>query len=159
LHEATAIRCGSTFTQQGCSYVTPLRKRAELTHETSKRWKLHQASHDSGGDVKELTALSIFHSHLRSLPTSTAFEIHSTFVDWSPAFARFRPLPLLFVALFRTPTLISRPLVRTLCRQKVTSISSADQLPIAAIVTPGKGAFFFCANASMPPASQAWDQA
>ena len=46
---------------------------------------------------------------MQSLSTSRASEIRSTFIDWSPAFARFRLLPLLFVALFRTLPLFVAP--------------------------------------------------
>jgi hypothetical protein len=131
-----------------CKVNRALRTRAELMHGTKK---------DGSRPIMLKTdcPLSMFHSNSRSSPPRQHPKFSQFFTDWLPAFAHFRHHPPLFVALFRTLPLFVALWSRKLCRQTVTSMLSASQLPVAAIVTPGKIDFFFDENAGMPPAAWA----
>jgi hypothetical protein len=96
--------------------------------------------------VKQPTALLNFLYKFAEFIDLVSIRIHSTFIDWSPAFAYFRPLPLSFVALFRkiAPHLSASLWLKKLCRQTATSMPQAETF------TPGKP-FFFTTNVSMPP--------
>jgi hypothetical protein len=83
----------------------------------------------------DLTTLTASRILLIGCPLSPTFAIIITLIR-RPFSSPF------FIALFHRPIshapLIRRPLVQELCRQTVTSMPSANQLPVAAIVTPGK---------------------
>jgi hypothetical protein len=134
-------------------------------HGTKKDGSSPQASHN----VKDRLPLSMFHqirgaSPPRQHPKSSQLLLIGH--PLSPSFAIIRPFssPLFvalfrhpisspyFIALFRTFPLFVALWFRILCRQTITSMPSANQLPVTAIVTPGKVDFFFNENAGMPPA-------